>query len=155
MRTLASFILVGLLACGTQALIPASKDASLFFEKTMCFGLCPAFTFELFSDGTAQLVITRPFRESRLEVLETGRFDCRIDASAAASILHNIQKTATQLGYAQLDSLYDNPRVTDLPSTITEIDGHRVTNRYGGPPMNSLYEQLQIVMDDLDWQPLN
>jgi hypothetical protein len=50
-----------------------------------------------------------------------------------------------------LQSEYDNPRVTDLPATITEIDGKRVKVRYGGPDLNNLYTALQIVLDETPW----
>ena len=122
------------------------------YKKTMCFGPCPAFTFEVTSTGAATLSIDRPLRKSPLSELPLGAYQARMtDASAWND---RINAAAEQVHYATLDSLYDNPRVTDLPSTITEWNGKSVTNRYNGPDLTTLYAAFDEAMSALNWRPI-
>jgi hypothetical protein len=54
--------------------------------------------------------------------------------------------------FSTLDALYDSPMVTDLPSTILEINGHRVVNRYRGPDLSELYTVLEQLIASSEWQ---
>ena len=56
-----------------EAFMPA------FYKKTMCFGPCPAFTFEVTTTGAATLSIVRPLRESPLSELPPGAYQAAND----------------------------------------------------------------------------
>jgi hypothetical protein len=129
-----------------EAFIPA------FYKKTMCFGPCPAFAFEVTTTGAATLSIDRPLRESSLSELPPGAYQAQMtDANAWNA---RINAAAEQVHYTTLDSLYDNPRVTDLPATITEWNGKSVTNRYNGPDLTTLYAAFDEAMAALNWRPI-
>ena len=122
------------------------------YKKTMCFGLCPAFTFEVTATGAATLSIVRPLRESPLSELPPGAYQAEMtDANAWNA---RMSAAAEQVNYASLDSLYDNPRVTDLPAVITEWNGKSVTNRYNGPDLTTLYAAFDEAMSALNWRPI-
>ena len=122
------------------------------YKKTMCFGPCPAFTFEVNMTGSATLTIDRPLRESPMSELPPGAYHAQMNDASA----WNDRMTAAteQVNYASLDSLYDNPRVTDLPAVITEWNGKSVTNRYNGPDLTTLYAAFDEAMSALNWRPI-
>jgi hypothetical protein len=122
------------------------------YKKTMCFGPCPAFNFEVNTTGSATLTIDWPLRESPLSELPPGSYGAQMtDASAWND---RMNAAAEQVHYASLDSLYDNPRVTDLPAAITEWNGKSVTNRYNGPDLTTLYAAFDEAMSTLNWRPI-
>ena len=141
--------------CARETTILTSTEEAFmpaFYKKTMCFGPCPAFTFEVNTTGSATLSILRPLRESPLSELPPGAYQAQMtDASAWNG---RINAAAEQVHYTTLDSLYDNPRVTDLPATITEWNGKSVTNRYNGPDLTTLYAAFDEAMSALNWRPI-
>ena len=122
------------------------------YKKTMCFGPCPAFTFEVNTTGSVTLTIDRPLRESPLSELPSGSYLAQMNDASAWN--DRMSAAAEQVNFASLDSLYDNPRVTDLPATITEWNGKSVTNRYNGPDLTTLYAAFDEVMSALNWRPI-
>ena len=141
--------------CARETTILTSTEEAFmpaFYKKTMCFGPCPAFTFEVTTTGAATLSIDRPLRESSLSELPPGAYQAQMtDANAWNA---RINAAAEQVHYTTLDSLYDNPRVTDLPATITEWNGKSVTNRYNGPDLTTLYAAFDEAMAALNWRPI-
>lgn len=65
-----------------------------------------------------------------------------------------IESAIDKTAYLELRELYDNPRITDLPSTKTTLYGKLVTNRYKGPELSTLYGVFDEAMASLDWQPI-
>ena len=49
------------------------------YQKTMCFGPCTAFVFEVGTDGACALELTRPFREGNLAKLEPGLYVAHLE----------------------------------------------------------------------------
>jgi len=146
------FLVVG---CAHERTHLTSTEAPFLpavYKKTMCFGPCPAFTFEVASTGAATLSIDRPLRESPLSKLPLGAYQAQMTDPSAWN--DRISAAAEQVHYASLDSLYDNPRVTDLPATITEWNGKSVTNRYNGPDLTTLYAAFDEAMAALNWRPI-
>lgn len=144
-----------ILGCAREtAHLTSTEEAFMpaFYKKTMCFGPCPAFTFEVTATGAATLSIDRPLKESPLSELPPGAYQSQMtDASAWNG---RINAAAEQVHYTTLDSLYDNPLVTDLPATITEWNGKSVTNRYNGPDLTTLYAAFDEAMAALNWRPI-
>ena len=144
-----------ILGCARETtLLTSTEEAFMpaFYKKTMCFGPCPAFTFEVTASGAATLAIDRPLRESPLSELPLGVYQAQMTDATAWNA--RIKAAAEQVRYATLDSLYDNPRVTDLPATITEWNGKSVTNRYNGPDLTTLYAAFDEAMATLNWRPI-
>ncbi|MGB2134948.1 MAG: hypothetical protein ACPHYG_03040, partial [Flavobacteriales bacterium] len=101
-----------ILGCAREtAHLTSTEEAFMpaFYKKTMCFGPCPAFTFEVTATGAATLSIDRPLKESPLSELPPGAYQSQMtDASAWNG---RINAAAEQVHYTTLDSLYDNPLV--------------------------------------------
>lgn len=136
--------------CAVNADAPSTTQALPFhYQKTMCFGPCPAFTFTVSASGAASLDIVRPLREAPLNALEPGRYSSQLEDVTEWN--HKIAAAAAEVNHDRLDSLYDNPRVTDLPATITIYNGKSVTNRYNGPDLTTLYAALDEAMATLNW----
>tara|TARA_Y100000385_G_C13095602_1_gene641096 strand:+ start:3072 stop:3599 length:528 start_codon:yes stop_codon:yes gene_type:complete len=127
----------------------------LFLEKTACFGPCPAFQFYWNETQLATITITRPFREGPLSTLSPGNYQGVVTMEKVRLHSREIQAATQSCRYEELEPLYDNPRVTDLPATITEINGTRVTNRYGGPDLNNLYLTIQTLIDGIEWSEID
>lgn len=127
----------------------------LVFEKTACFGPCPAFQFHWNEAQLATLTITRPFREGPLSALSPGNYQGVVTMKEVRLYNREIHAAAQSCSYGELDPIYDNPRVTDLPATITEINGKRVTNRHGGPDLNNLYRTIQTLIDSIEWTEID
>jgi hypothetical protein len=122
------------------------------YKKTMCFGPCPAFTFEVTATGAATLSIDRPLRGTPLSELPLGSY--RAQMTDASSWNERIHAAAQEVEYNNLDSLYDNTFITDLPATITVWEGKSVTNRYNGPDLTTLYAAFDAAMAALNWRPI-
>lgn len=151
--TVCSLFIAG---CASHTLNVAESAVESFlpaiYKKTLCFGPCPAFTFTLQPDGQATLEIIRPMRTAPLDALAPGKYSAQ--ASDAGAWNARISTAAEEVLYLELDSVYDNPRVTDLPATITEWRGKSVTNRYNGPDLATLYAAFDEAMAALNWQPI-
>ena len=65
-----------------------------------------------------------------------------------------IESAIDKMAYLELRELYDNPKITDLPSIKTTLYGKLVTNRYKGPELSALYGVFDEAMASLDWQPI-
>ena len=144
-----------ILGCARETASMASTEQGFqpaLYKKTMCFGPCPAFTFEVTTTGAATLSIDRPLRESPLSKLPLGAYQAQMTDPSTWN--DRISAAAEQVHYTTLDSLYDNPRVTDLPATITEWNGKSVTNRYNGPDLTTLYAAFDEAMATLNWRPI-
>ena len=138
---------------GEKQLDAQAPMGSVYFEKTACFGPCTAFQFTWNEGSDLALTITRPFNEGPLSSLSPGHFTGTMTPGKARKHMQSINEAAASCQYKSLDDAYDNPRVTDLPSTITEINGKRVKARYGAPDLKSLYNALQIILDETSWAP--
>jgi hypothetical protein len=84
-----------------------------------------------------------------------GRFQALIDYTDIVQVLQK----ANEIGYFELDAVYDNEGIQDLPTIITEITNngklHRVRNRYKGPAaLRMLYTELDSLIAKQTWKPV-
>lgn len=119
---------------------PQPVEQIIYYNRSACFGTCPSFTFEVFSDGQATY-------HGRNFVDMIGSYKGKVDLEKTG----DIYVLAQDIGYFQLDSVYDNKMVTDLPGTTTIIFGKSVMNRYQGPDLDQLYKALDALIEDTDW----
>ena len=154
-------VVIALVSCSNQGPTAAlaSNDAvvetiglPVYFEKTACFGRCPAFVFQWDADTVISLTITRPFRDGALANLTLGSYRATLSTKEAKRWNAKITEAEELASFSTLDALYDSPMVTDLPSTILEINGHRVVNRYRGPDLSELYTVLEQLIASSEWQ---
>ncbi|WP_306643392.1 DUF6438 domain-containing protein [Sanyastnella coralliicola] len=113
---------------------------AIYYERTACFGTCPTFTFEALDNGMC-------FYEGRNFVDMIGKYK----AEANTELFAEVFAIAEKLGYDTLQTTYDQPMVTDLPATITQIGDKRVNNRYQGPDLRELYNAIDSLIVKIDW----
>ena len=80
-------------------------------SKTPCFGVCPTFNFTVFANGMARY-------EGLKNVEKIGIFKAKLSKEEISQLLNG----ALSAGFFSLEDSYDNPSVTDLPSTITYLN---------------------------------
>ncbi|HEX8504200.1 MAG TPA: DUF6438 domain-containing protein [Hymenobacter sp.] len=85
------------------------KGPVLTFERTPCFGICPAYSMQVFADG-------RVAYEGRRAVPMLGKQELRLPAAAVADML----RTAKEFKFETFDRQYSRG-TTDLPSTVIAV----------------------------------
>ncbi|WP_310393534.1 DUF6438 domain-containing protein [Hymenobacter sp.] len=108
----------------------------LTFERTPCFGFCPAYTMQVFADG-------RVAYEGRRAVPLMGQKEFRLPAGTVADML----RTAKEAHFEQFQDRYSR-NTSDLPSTVVAVrqpDGQlkTVTVEEGAP------ENVQMLLNYL------
>lgn len=128
---------------------PAEQGDSLLiaFEKTPCFGRCPVYKIKVYRSGFATY-------EGINFAERMGLYSAYFSEEEIADIF----ETAKAAGYLDFQSEYDDPRVTDLPSTISTLvfDGekHRVKARMDIPPrVKDFHENLAVTLAEKAWKP--
>ncbi len=127
--------------------VEATHQDSTFaiYQRTPCFGMCPYFNLTIYESGYAVY-------EGKNFVDLIGFYHARFDKSS----LQKIKETAESIQYFSLDEKYDNPNVTDLPTTTTGImkEGvlKTVAARYKAPKaLESVYQVLDELIEDAKW----
>ena len=128
---------------------PAEPKDSLVisFEKTPCFGRCPVYKIKVYASGFATY-------EGLNFAEKMGLYSTQLTQKQIENIYHS----ALEIGYFEMDSDYNNPNVTDLPSTISRIHYNgrdkRIRARMGVPEkLQIFHENLAVTLLEKDWQP--
>ena len=104
----------------------AATDLVASIERTMCFGMCPAYKMEIYGDG-------KIVYEGVKYVDSIGKYT----GKTTTVKINELLAKAKEIGYMELNDVYENKLVTDLPSTTTIIllDGvtKRIYSRYDTP----------------------
>jgi hypothetical protein len=102
------------------------NDTLLLYKRTPCFGACPTFTMVVKMNGEVTY-----FGRQNVEML--GNYTAKWDANRLKQLDDQMQSVQ----FYQLPLSFDNPQVTDLPSTyIGYTEGnnlHTVKCRYQTP----------------------
>lgn len=118
-----------------------SENAVISFEKTRCYGVCPVYKAKLFNNGRIEFYpkMNHPIQE----------------ASVANIPKHKIQlilDKAEKIDFWSLNDVYDDERITDLPSTIitisTKSKSKKIKVRYNPP--KDLKEIIQITESTIE-----
>lgn len=115
-------------------------DTLVYYRRTPCFGRCPSFELIVYRNRTARY-------DGQNFVNRIGKYTGKVSEENITVLM----ELAEDMGYFQLKDVYDNRFITDLPATITEIDGKRVMNRYEGPDLSRLYNQLDTLIENTPW----
>ena len=125
------------------------KD-SLFtsIEKGPCFGNCPTYTMNIYSNGTVVLKAVRAIDKK-------GLFQSQVTPEQ----LNRFILKAKEIGFAEMNDTYDNKSVTDLPMVKTSIvlDGKRkqVKRRYEYPKeIRELEKLFDNLLEELTWDKI-
>jgi hypothetical protein len=125
----------------------AVSDTMLYYSRGACFGMCPIFELTVMKDGRAVYL-------GKNHVDRIGRFQ----AMVSFTDIEQVVQKANEIGYFDLNSVYDNDNVQDLPDIKTGIAQHgklhSVRNRYKGPAaLRMLYTQLDSLIEKQTWKP--
>ncbi|MDC0600023.1 DUF6438 domain-containing protein [Flavobacteriales bacterium] len=127
---------------GPKHYLSHSNGPWLRFERTMCFGQCPAFTLEVQLDGTASF-------KGRAHIKPLGEHQ----AQWSPSDLELLAQTAAEIRLHRWAGTYDNPMVMDLPATKLTLGKHTVFDRINGPDLDVLYRQMDSLIQATTWLP--
>jgi len=121
---------------------------SLSFERTLCFGACPAYKITIKNDGTCHY-------EGFKFTDRIGKFTAVITKSQFQEILNEAEK----VGYFNMKDKYDAP-VTDVPSVIIMIAGpdgpKEILDRFDAPEeLNNFEKFIDAILLTLDWKSLD
>ena len=124
------------------------KDSLVIsFEKTPCFGRCPVYKVRVYQSGFA-LYEGINFAE-KMGMYSTVLTQAQIE---------NIYQSAIEIGYFKLDAEYNNPLITDLPSTISRINyngkDHKIMARNNIPErLKIFHDNLSVTLLEKNWKP--
>ena len=95
----------------TQAPVKANAEAGpvITFERTPCFGTCPGYKMQVYSDGRVEY-------EGRRAVPMMGKKELRLSANGVTDMLRQAQEAH----FDQFQNRYSR-NTSDLPSTIIGI----------------------------------
>ncbi|PCJ80498.1 MAG: hypothetical protein COA49_08485 [Bacteroidetes bacterium] len=122
-------------------------EISIALQKTMCYGTCPSYNFEVLNNGKATLRVGRFAEEVLGRTLDNGNYEGTAPLDEVSDIIQYAQGS----GYFLLEDRYDNPMIMDIPATISTINGKTVFNRYDGPNLTELYKKIENLMSKIDW----
>lgn len=121
----------------------------LKFERTACYGHCPAFIFTVYTNGDATY-------EGKRHVERTGIYL----ANLSPAQLDSLQSQARRARLLQLSDTYpeNGQPISDLPNAITQyIQGNSaktiVHNHAAPKPLLAFEEYLEALIVELRWLP--
>jgi len=123
--------------------MPESAIARI--QRTPCFGRCPIYTLTVFEDGRVEYF-------GKKFAAREGRFE----GEAPPESIKNLMKFADEIGYFDMDDVYDEEGITDLPSTITSLRGENglkiVVHRFEGPEELRRFEKyFDSLFEEVNW----
>jgi len=148
---------VALLCCQCQTSSQStatSNDVVLEHQRGACFGPCPIYVLQWRSDGSATLDIQKGFPDPGAESLSPGHY-FRLANRSNASSLRDILRQAENIRFDTLGGRYDNPMIMDLPTIRTVINGVEVIDRFDGPDLATLYDDIKAWILNGDWASAN
>ena len=104
---------------------PAQAGPVLVFQRTPCYGTCPAYTATIFADGRVEY-------EGQRFVPVLGRHSLRLPPSVVANMLAEAQR----IHFSQLEERYSR-NTSDLPATL-------ITVHPAGQPAKSVFAEEGI-----------
>lgn len=115
------------------------------FKRTSCFGRCPAYSLELYDDGTATwngLLYTSPIGKKT--------------AKAPANALAKLEEQATAGRFFSMNDRYPKDDIVDAPSTVIYLNmngqAHQVVSILGAPDGFKKLEQIFMdITEELGW----
>ena len=124
------------------------KDSLIIgFEKTPCFGRCPVYKVRVYESGFATF-------EGLNFTEQLGMYATNFSQEEIARVF----KSAEEVKYFSMEDKYDNPMVSDLPSTISylrnEDQSKRIVARVNPPEdLKIFHKNLAVSLQEKDWKP--
>jgi hypothetical protein len=135
----------------TQALNGLTNRAHLFsmIKRSYCFGTCPVYELKIYANGDATY---HGIKNVELKGFYSGQVSKKNRAI--------LSQKAKDINYMEMKDVYDNPGISDLPSTTTSIviNGSlkEVRRRYGYPTELIAFEKLfDEIIASTNWDKLS
>ena len=120
-----------LLSCGlTKKVNPSEIELIISLQRTACFGTCPIYKIEIFSDGSGSYTGTR-----FVENIGITKF------SLSETQLNLILTQAEAIGFTNMKEEYSEP-ISDLPTTFIQIKHKKIRDYTGAPKTLKNLENL-------------
>ena len=124
-----------LLSCGlTKKANPSEIELIISLQRTACFGTCPIYKIEIFSDGSSIYTGTR-----FVENIGVTKF------SLSETQLNLILTQADTIGFRNMKEEYSEP-ISDLPTTFIQIKDKKIRDYTGAP---KTLKNLENLIDQL------
>lgn len=123
------------------------KDSLIIsFDKTPCFGRCPVYKVKIYEGGFATY-------EGINFAERLGLYSCRFTELD----IERIYQSALAIDYFALDEEYNEPLVSDLPSTQSRIhlhdQDHRVNARMNIPEkLKMFHSEMADILLEKNWE---
>ena len=124
-----------LLSCGwTKKIEPLEKELIISLQRTACFGTCPIYKIEIFSDGSGIYTGTRFVKNIGITKFYLSETQINLILTQAEAI-----------GFTNMKDEYSEP-ISDLPTTFIQIKDKKIRDYTGAPKtltkLESLIDQL-------------
>ena len=124
-----------LLCCGlTKKANTSEIELIISLQRTACFGTCPIYKIEIFSDGSGIYTGTR-----FVENIGITKF------SLSEPQLNLILTQAETIGFTNMEKEYSEP-ISDLPTTFIQIKDKKIRDYTGAP---KTLKNLENLIDQL------
>ena len=124
-----------LLSCGlTKKTNTSEIELIISLQRTACFGTCPIYKIEIFSDGSGVYSGTR-----FVENIGNTKF------SLSEKQLNLILTQADTIGFRNMKKEYSEP-ISDLPTTFIQIKDKRIRDYTGAP---KTLKDLENLIDQM------
>lgn len=138
----AGFLLTAAACSGPNRYLSSDSEPWLQYERSPCFGPCPAFTLTVEANGHARF-------SGRRNASPEGKHE----AQWSQQDLQILAVTAHAVQLHRHEGRYDNPLISDLPSVTLQFGGVTVFDRVDGPPIDALYKSLDSLIAATAWTP--
>ena len=130
-----------LLSCGlTKKANTSEIELIISLQRTACFGTCPIYKIEIFSDGSGIYTGTR-----FVENIGITKF------SLSEIELNLILTEAEAIGFTNMKEEYSEP-ISDLPTTFIQIKDKKIRDYVGAP---SELRELENLIDKICFKCIN
>ena len=124
-----------LVSCGLMKKTDSSEiELIISLQRTACFGTCPIYKIEIFSDGSGIYTGTRFVKN-----IGVAKF------SLSETQMNLILTQAEAIGFTNMKEEYSEP-ISDLPTTFIQIKDKRIRDYTGAP---KTLKNLENLIDQL------
>ena len=124
-----------LLSCSFTKNTPkAEVELIITLQRTACFGTCPIYKIEIYSDGSGTYTGTR-----FVENIGITKFNL------SETNLNLILSQAEAIGFSNMKDKYSEP-ISDLPTTFIQIKNKKIKDYVGAP---KTLKNLEKLIDQL------
>jgi len=127
------FLLVIFISCNTSTQIN-TKEPIISMQRTACFGECPIYKFEIYSNGDCRYI-------GKKFVNKIGEYKFNLKKNNIDLILSK----AKEINFKKMDDKYISS-ITDLPTTYIKIKNKKIVD-YSNAPKE--LKELENLIDEI------